>query len=180
MFQEGKIPITTWFLELYAAINDIVIKHSTTPDTVTARKMKNLKEIPKCLQHLEVTSKEFLGDKYVTNIIVILIVNNLRDALRKFAPKGIVDACFKMKLCSQWLQRLCLTQDPKISTLRIHWWLLNVLRRQIKQINGLERDKIFLESSGSDSVITDETKQGKLLFFYFWAFRVFIMKEASG
>lgn len=70
------------FICLKQIVNDIVLRHISAPDMVSAKELQDISDVIDILRPVEAATKELCAQKYITTSMVIPMVYILRKILK--------------------------------------------------------------------------------------------------
>ncbi|XP_025408821.1 zinc finger BED domain-containing protein 4-like [Sipha flava] len=89
------------FICLNQIVNDIVHRHISAPDMVSAKEVHDISDVIDILRPVEAATKELCAQKYVTTSMVIPMVFILQKNVKEFQPKQIMGIQLKSAIIAQ-------------------------------------------------------------------------------
>lgn len=162
------------FICLKQIVNDIVHRHISAPDMVSAKEVQDISDVIDILRPVEAATKELCAQKYVTTSMVIPMVNILQKNIKEFQPKqemglqlksAIIVQCDKrfssIESCS--LLGIATILDPRFK--KIYFKDTVALSKMLRYISNEIKQTQTMSSSESSSD-TDNTSMNMQFIIY--------------
>lgn len=153
------------FICLKQIVNDIVHRHISAPDTVSAKEVQDISDVIDILRPVEAATKELRAQKYLTTSMVIPMVSILQKNIKEFQPKQEIGLQLKSAIIVQCDKRFCSVEscsflgmatilDPRLK--KVYFQDPVALSKMLKYISNEIKQTQTL-SSGDSSSDTDIT-----------------------
>lgn len=153
------------FLCLKQIVNDIVHRHISAPNMVSAKEVQDISDVIDLLRPVEAATKELCAQKYITTSRVIPMVSILQKNIKEFQPKQEMGLQLKSAIIVQCDKRFCSVEscsllgmatilDPRFK--KVYFKDTVALSKMLKYIsNEIKQSQTM--SSGESSSDTDNT-----------------------
>lgn len=153
------------FICLKQIVNDIVHRHISAPDMVSAKEVQDISDVIDILRPVEAATKELCAQKYVTTSMVIPMV--LQKNIKEFQPKqemglqlksAIIVQCDKRfsSVESSYLLGMATILDPRFK--KLYFKDTVALSKMLRYISNEIKQTQTMSSSESSSD-TDSTSR---------------------